>query len=233
MSPGGAGPLYSFSDLALASAATTGHTGVTTFLSGTPEGGHMERQQSTQASLFAPHGSEEGFRGPQVCTIVGITYRQLDYSARTDLLRPSISDARGSGTQRVYSYTDLLQLKVIKQLLDAGVSLRSTRKAIECLRSSGSGVASASLVIADDSSVLVHSGEELFDLLRGGQGVLSIVLGMERIVSEVDAAITEITGARPEDRLRSTELGTAERGQRWTCRSEGSGRAMKSAVKGH
>lgn len=168
----------------------------------------MERQQSTQASLFAQHGSEEGFRGPQVCTIVGITYRQLDYWARTDLLRPSISDARGSGTQRVYSYTDLLQLKVIKQLLDAGVSLRSTRKAIECLRSSGSDVASASLVIADDSSVLVHSGEELFDLLRGGQGVLSIVLGMERIVSEVDAAITEITGARPEDRLRSPELGT-------------------------
>ncbi len=96
----------------------------------------------------------------------------------------------------MYSYTDLLQLKVIKQLLDAGVSLRSTRKAIECLRASGESVASASLVIADDRSVLAHSGEELFDLLRGGQGVLSIVLGMERIVSEVDAAITEFNAAR-------------------------------------
>jgi DNA-binding transcriptional MerR regulator len=127
-----------------------------------------------------------------VCRIVGITYRQLDYWARTDLLRPSISDARGSGSQRIYSYTDLLQLKVIKQLLDAGVSLRSTRRAIECLRSSGTGVASASLVIADDKSVLADSGEELFDLLRGGQGVLSIVLGMGKIVSEVDAAITGI-----------------------------------------
>ena len=136
-----------------------------------------------------------GFRGPQVCGIVGITYRQLDYWARTDLLRPSISDARGSGTQRVYSYADLLQLKVIKQLLDAGVSLRSTRKAIECLRASGD-VTSASLVIADDRSVLAHSGEELFDLLRGGQGVLSIVLGMGKIVSEVDAAITELAAAR-------------------------------------
>ncbi len=160
----------------------------------------MERQQSTQATPSAQDGSEEGFRGPQVCGIVGITYRQLDYWARTDLLRPSISDARGSGTQRVYSYTDLLQLKVIKQLLDAGVSLRSTRKAIECLRSSGAGVASASLVIANDRSVLANSGEELFDLLRGGQGVLSIVLGMERIVSEVDAAITELTGARSQER---------------------------------
>jgi DNA-binding transcriptional MerR regulator len=158
----------------------------------------MERRENTHALELAGGGPEEGFRGPQVCHIVGITYRQLDYWARTDLLRPSISDARGSGTQRVYSYTDLLQLKVIKQLLDAGVSLRHTRKAIECLRASGDGVASASLVIADDRSVLAHSGEELFDLLRGGQGVLSIVLGMERIVSEVDAAITELREARPE-----------------------------------
>ena len=162
----------------------------------------MELQQSTRAVPVgedgAGNGAEEGFRGPQVCHVVGITYRQLDYWARTDLLRPSISDARGSGTQRVYSYTDLLQLKVIKQLLDAGVSLRHTRKAIECLRASGEGVASTSLVIADDRSVLAHSGEELFDLLRGGQGVLSIVLGMERIVSEVDAAITELRESRPE-----------------------------------
>lgn len=156
----------------------------------------MERQQN---GTGVPGGASpaEGFRGPQVCNVVGITYRQLDYWARTDLLRPSISDARGSGTQRVYSYTDLLQLKVIKQLLDAGVSLRSTRKAIECLRASGAGVASASLVIVDDRSVLAFSGEELFDLLRGGQGVLSIVLGMEKIVSEVDAAITELAGKGP------------------------------------
>jgi DNA-binding transcriptional MerR regulator len=154
----------------------------------------MEMRENTHVVVLPT--DEEGFRGPQVCHVVGITYRQLDYWARTDLLRPSISDARGSGTQRVYSYTDLLQLKVIKQLLDAGVSLRHTRKAIECLRASGAGVASASLVIADDRSVLAYSGEELFDMLRGGQGVLSIVLGMERIVSEVDAAITELRQAR-------------------------------------
>jgi DNA-binding transcriptional MerR regulator len=153
----------------------------------------MDRQQGSKVAM-GEGTSEGGFRGPQVCTIVGITYRQLDYWARTDLLRPSISDARGSGTQRVYSYTDLLQLRAIKQLLDAGVSLRSTRKAIECLRASGDSVSSASLVIADDRSVLVHSGEELFDLLHGGQGVLSIVLGMDKIVSEVDAAITELVG---------------------------------------
>jgi DNA-binding transcriptional MerR regulator len=77
---------------------------------------------------------EDGYRGPQVCTIVGITYRQLDYWARTDLIRPSLADARGSGTQRIYSYRDLVELKVIKSLLDAGVSLQSARRAIEYLR---------------------------------------------------------------------------------------------------
>src|SRR3981081_2705991 len=114
---------------------------------------------------------EEGFRGPQVCSIVGISYRQLDYWARTDLLRPSISEARGSGTQRLYSYRDLLELKVIKQLLDAGVSLQSARRAIACLLESGEDLASANLVLNGTTSVLAHTGEEIIDLLKGGQGV--------------------------------------------------------------
>jgi len=151
----------------------------------------MERVQRVGSALGGG-AVEEGFRGPQVCKIVGITYRQLDYWARTDLVRPSISDARGSGTQRIYSYTDLVGLRTIKQLLEEGVSLRSTRKALECLRASGADLGSATLVLAGDRSVLAHSGDELFDLLRGGQGVLRMVLGMDKIVSEVDAAITEL-----------------------------------------
>src|ERR1700688_283522 len=86
---------------------------------------------------------EDGYRGPQVCSIVGITYRQLDYWARTDLLRPSITEAKGSGTQRRYSYRDLLELKVIKRLLDAGISLHSARRALEVLRAHGEEVTSA------------------------------------------------------------------------------------------
>src|SRR5687767_10714594 len=85
----------------------------------------------------APSGASdvsEGFRGPQVCALVGISYRQLDYWARTDLVRPSIAEARGSGTQRTYSYRDLVRLKVVKSLLDAGVKLQAARKAIEYLR---------------------------------------------------------------------------------------------------
>jgi DNA-binding transcriptional MerR regulator len=137
---------------------------------------------------------EDGYRGPQVCSIVGITYRQLDYWARTDLLRPSVTEARGSGTQRRYSYSDLLQLKVIKRLLDAGLSLQSARRAIQCLRSSGEEVASANLVIEEGRTVLARSGEEIVDLLRGGQGVLNIV-PLAAVVSELEAAILNLTVA--------------------------------------
>ncbi len=139
---------------------------------------------------------EEGFRGPQVCKIVGITYRQLDYWARTDLIRPSIADARGSGTQRRYSYRDLVELKVIKGLLDAGVSLQSARRAIEYLRDNlGEDIATASLVINGTGSVLVRTDGELVDLVRRGQGVLSIV-ALGGVKEELDAAITDLPQAR-------------------------------------
>jgi DNA-binding transcriptional MerR regulator len=143
---------------------------------------------------------EDGYRGPQVCTIVGITYRQLDYWARTDLIRPSLADARGSGTQRIYSYRDLVELKVIKSLLDAGVSLQSARRAIEYLRSNlGEDIASASLVLNGTGSVLAHSDGELIDLVRQGQGVLNIV-PLGGMVGEIDAAITDL----PPREIKST-----------------------------
>jgi DNA-binding transcriptional MerR regulator len=135
----------------------------------------------------------EGFRGPQVCSVVGITYRQLDYWARTGLLRPSLADAHGSGSQRLYSYTDLLELKVIKQLLDAGVKLQQARRAIECLRAGlGADLATANLVLAGQGSILVQTGEEIVDLLRGGQGVFNIV-PLAPVVGELDAAILDMT----------------------------------------
>ena len=77
---------------------------------------------------------EDGYRAPQVCKIVGITYRQLDYWARTGLLTPSIQTAQGSGSQRLYSFQDVVQLRVIKRLLDAGMSLKKIRQAMEILR---------------------------------------------------------------------------------------------------
>ena len=136
--------------------------------------------------------AEEGFRGPQVCKLVGMTYRQLDYWARTDLIRRSLADAKGSGTQRRYAYTDLVELKVIKSLLDAGVSLRSARTAIEYLRTNlGEDIATASLVLNGTGSVLARTDGEIVDLVRKGQGVLNIV-PLGGMVDELDAAILEL-----------------------------------------
>ena len=135
----------------------------------------------------------EGFSGREAADIVGITYRQLDYWARTDLIRPSLADARGSGSRRRYSYHDLIELRMIKTLLDAGQKLERVRAAFEYLRDLGDDLASAQLVIAGDSVVLVRDGEDLIDVVNRyqGQGVLNL-LALGGVVSDVDAAIHEI-----------------------------------------
>src|SRR5690606_31287266 len=103
---------------------------------------------------------DHGFSGKRTAEIVGITYRQLDYWARTDLIRPSLADAAGSGSRRRYSYTDLLELKVIKRLLDAGIKLESIREAFTYLREQlGEDVAAAHLVISGSSALLVRGDE--------------------------------------------------------------------------
>ncbi len=154
----------------------------------------------------------DGFRGPQVCSIVGITYRQLDYWARTDLLRPSLADAKGSGSQRRYSYQDLVELKVIKQLLDAGISLKAARRAVEYLRTNmGEHIGSARLVLSGDNPLLVRDDGQLIDLLRKGQGVLNVV-PLEGLVEQLDAAIHEFrlpAAAAEGDSASSTEAVTA------------------------
>ena len=134
----------------------------------------------------------EGFSGPQVCALVGITYRQLDYWARTGLLTPSIASANGSGTKRRYAYHDVVEIKVIKQLLDAGVSLNRARQAVKCLRDNlDVDLGSASLILSSSTSVLAMSNGEIVDLLAGGQGVLNVV-PMAGVVSELQAGITAI-----------------------------------------
>jgi DNA-binding transcriptional MerR regulator len=157
-------------------------------------------QGSLDAALAGrDDGDEVGFRGPQVCKIVGISYRQLDYWARTDLVRPSLADARGSGTQRRYSYRDLVRLKLIKNLLDSGVKLQAARKAIEYVRGDlGDDWASASLVLNGTNSVLVRTGEDLVDVVRQGQGVLNIV-SLGQVVDELDASIHDLTNVGTED----------------------------------
>jgi DNA-binding transcriptional MerR regulator len=136
----------------------------------------------------------DGFSGREAADIVGITYRQLDYWARTDLIRPSLADARGSGSRRRYSYRDLLELKMIKTLLDAGQKLERVRKAFMYLREQvGDDVTSITLVISGDSVVLVHDGENLVDVVNRyqGQGVLNL-LALDGVKEQLDASIVEL-----------------------------------------
>ena len=144
----------------------------------------------------------EGYSGARAAEIVGITYRQLDYWARTDLIRPSLVDATGSGSRRRYSYRDLLELKVIKSLLDAGIKLESVREVFTYLRDNlGEDVTTANLVIQGNQAVLVRDGGELIDLVQKGQGVLN-VLALACVVHDVDARIVELRPTRDADVTR-------------------------------
>jgi DNA-binding transcriptional MerR regulator len=127
-----------------------------------------------------------------------VTYRQLDYWARTNLVTPSITPATGSGSKRAYSYGDVLEIKVIKSLLNSGLSLNRTRQAVECLRSAlGADLASSSLVMSDSGSVLAKSDGDLVDLLRGGQGVFNIV-PLAGVVAELTTMIRNIQNVTSE-----------------------------------
>jgi DNA-binding transcriptional MerR regulator len=135
--------------------------------------------------------TEPGYSGTRTAQIVGISYRQLDYWARTDLVRPSMADAQGSGSRRSYSYRDLLELKMIKKLLDAGQKLESVREVFTYLREHlDVDIAAAHLVI-DGNQVVLCEGDQLIDVVRRGQGVLN-VLSIAGVKGEVDARLTEL-----------------------------------------
>ena len=135
--------------------------------------------------------TDNHFSGTQATEIVGISYRQLDYWARTDLVRPSIADARGSGSRRHYSYRNLLELRMVKSLLDAGIRLESVREVFRYLRENvDADITSAHLVI-NGSSVVLCQGDELIDVVRNGQGVLNL-LPLAQVKNQVDDRIVEL-----------------------------------------
>jgi len=135
--------------------------------------------------------AKQSFSGGQAAQIVGITYRQLDYWARTNLIRPSLSDAKGSGSRRVYEYRDLLELKVIKQLLDAGIRLESVREVFNYLRSHVDTDIAAAHIVISGKAVVLCQGDQLVDVVRNGQGVLN-VLPLANIKSDVDSMIVSL-----------------------------------------
>jgi DNA-binding transcriptional MerR regulator len=160
--------------------------------------------ESDATDVRPPSDSEGlGYRGVTACHAVTISYRQLDYWARTGLVVPSIRDASGSGTQRLYSFRDMVVLKVVKRLLDAGVSLQNIRKAIEVLRSRGADDLAEITLISDGTTVYeCRSPEEVVDLLQGGQGVFGIAIS--GAFREIQGSLAElpaepIAEAAPDD----------------------------------
>ncbi len=146
---------------------------------------------------FSPVPSDLGFRGPVACNAAGITYRQLDYWARTGLVVPEIRGAAGSGTQRLYSFRDILILKVIKRLIDAGISLQQIRTAIDHLRARGVEDLTQVTLMSDGVSVFeCTSDDEVIDLLRGGQGVFGIALGV--VWRSIEGTLAELPAERAE-----------------------------------
>ena len=159
------------------------------------ERGAAIERAGEQGLLFgddlAAHPENVGYRGPTACAAAGITYRQLDYWARTALVEPSVRAAHGSGSQRLYSFRDILVLKVVKRLLDTGISLQQIRAAVHHLRDRGPGDLARLTLMSDGVTVYeCTSPDEVVDLLAGGQGVFGIALG--RIWQEVDGTLAEL-----------------------------------------
>lgn len=152
--------------------------------------------------------TQPGYRAPQVCSLVGITYRQLDYWARTNLIKPSIQTAKGSGSQRRYSFTDIVQLKVVKRLLDAGMSLKKIRSAMDILREqleSEAPLADVTLLSDGRTIYAAHSPDEVVDVFQGGQGVFGIAVGP--VQAELEGEIHRLF---PEQTTEVEDLSSAE-----------------------
>ncbi len=182
--------------------------------------GHDDRERSAAASLAGEQGllfddeleplaEDVGYRGPTACAAARISYRQLDYWARTGLVEPSVRPARGSGSQRLYGFRDILVLRVVKRLLDTGISLQQIRAAVDYLREHGTTDLAQVTLMSDGASVYAcTSPDEVVDLLQGGQGVFGIALG--RVWQEVEGSLAQL----PADTGEAAEPDAADGGPR-------------------
>ncbi|MFJ9058277.1 MULTISPECIES: MerR family transcriptional regulator [unclassified Streptomyces] len=156
-------------------------------------------RQPVQPAVVAADGVAEagdiGYRGPTACAAAGITYRQLDYWARTGLVEPSVRPAYGSGTQRLYSFRDVVLLKIVKRFLDTGVALQNIRTTVQHLRARGFTDLERMTLMSDGATVYeCSSPDEVVSLLQGGQGVFGIAVGV--VWRDVDAALSQLHGER-------------------------------------
>ena len=142
-------------------------------------------------------GDEQGYRGAVAAGAAGITYRQLDYWARTGLVEPTVRGAKGSGSQRLYGFRDILVLKLVKELLNTGISLQQIRTAVDQLRAAGIHDLAGTTLMSDGASVyLCTSNDEVIDLLSRGQGVFGIAVG--KVLREVESTLVDFAAEAPE-----------------------------------
>ena len=154
---------------------------------------------------------EVGYRGPVAAGVVGITYRQLDYWARTSLVLPTVRPATGSGTARLYGFRDILELKIVKRLLDTGVSLQQIRTAVEHLRARGTTDLTQVTLMSDGVSVYeCTSPDEVIDLLAGGQGVFGIAIG--RVWQEIEGSLSQLPSDQSEYAVSDSDISAATQG---------------------
>ena len=181
-------------------------------------------QAEEQGLLFtddvSPLPSDLGYRGPTACNAAGITYRQLDYWARTGLIEPSVRGASGSGSQRLYSFRDILILKIIKRLLDAGISLQQIRTAVTHLRERGTEDLTRVTLMSDGASVYeCTSSDEVIDLLQGGQGVFGIAIG--GVWREIEGSLSQLPSERAGDDAEAAPVAGDELAARRAARNAG------------
>ena len=184
-------------------------------------------EASVPTGAMVPHGAQgllfgedlteqdagTGYRGTTACGVAGITYRQLDYWARTGLVEPSIRPATGSGTHRLYSFRDILVLKVVKRLLDTGVSLHQIRSAVTHLRERGVEDLAQITLMSDGASVYeCTSPDEVVDLVQGGQGVFGIAVG--RVWRDIEGTLSEM----PTESLDDVDEATSHEGDELAAR---------------
>lgn len=179
--------------------------------------GERLTQETRQSMLFGDPLAEidttAGYRGPVACGAAGITYRQLDYWARTGLVVPSLRSAQGSGSQRLYSFKDILVLKVVKRLLDAGVSLQQVRTAVAQLSDRGVDDLASITLMSDGASVYeCSSADQIVDLLQGGQGVFGIAVG--KVWREVEGTLAELPVDQGDGVIGLSELEARRRAKR-------------------
>ena len=156
-----------------------------------------EQEALFDDSSLRPLPEDVGYRGQVACSAAGITYRQLDYWARTGLVEPSIRTATGSGSQRLYSFQDILRLRIVKRLIDTGLSLPNIRAAIKHLDERGDADLAQITLMSDGASIYeCRSEDEVIDLVRGGQGVFGIAVG--KVWSEVEGSLSALPGETPD-----------------------------------